>query len=66
MQKRRRFKQVDPLDRRLLQRAQRLRDEALSMSDGPERERLLRLAREAEMTCRLDRWLAASGPRLPT
>jgi hypothetical protein len=66
MQKRRRFKQVDPLDRRLLQRARRLRDEALAISDVSERERLLHLAREAEMACRLDQWLASPGLRLPT
>jgi hypothetical protein len=47
---RRRIKQVVPLDPRLLQRAQHLREEAKSLPPGLERENLIRRARQAEIT----------------
>jgi hypothetical protein len=61
---RRRFKQIDPLDKRLQQYAQRLRD--LAAAAGIERERLLRLARQAETASHIDQWLASPGLRPPT
>jgi hypothetical protein len=66
MQQRRRFKQIDPLDKRLSQRAERLRDEAKNLPAGIDRERLLRLARQAEMASHLDQWLTSPGLRAPT
>jgi hypothetical protein len=65
MQKRRRFKQVDPLDKRLQQHARRLRDEAHAMPNGLERDLLLHLAREAETASRIDQWLASPGLQSP-
>jgi hypothetical protein len=58
MKKRRRFKQVDSLDKRLRQHATRLRDEARALPSGIEREQPLRLAREVETAARLDQGLA--------
>jgi hypothetical protein len=45
---RRRFKPIDPLDKRLAEEAQCLRKEAQGTPPGVERERLLRRARQAE------------------
>ncbi|MET4022756.1 hypothetical protein ABIA85_007776 [Bradyrhizobium sp. LA6.10] len=47
-QRRRRFKQTTTLEERLGQEAQRLREEAKRLPHGPEREILLRKARQAE------------------
>jgi hypothetical protein len=66
MQKRRRFKQIDPLDKRLRQHARRLRDEAQAVPPGMDRERLLRLARQAETASHIDQWLTSPGLRPPT
>jgi hypothetical protein len=65
MQKRRRFKQIDPLDKQLRQYATRLRDEARALPPGLDRERLLRLAEQAETASRIDQWLASPGLRPP-
>ena len=65
MQKRRRFKQIDPLDKRLSEEAQRLRIEAEDTPPGAEREGLLRRARLAETGAHLSEWLNSPGLRSP-
>jgi len=45
-----RFKQINTLDERLEDRAKRLRAEARGTPLSVERDRLIRLARKAEMT----------------
>lgn len=47
-QHRRRFKQIQSLEERLAQEAERLREQARQAAPGPEREELLRRARQAE------------------
>jgi hypothetical protein len=64
MQKRRRFKQTISLDERLLNHAERLRNEARSATQDLERERLTRLARQADAAAEMADFL--SLPRLPS
>ncbi len=65
-QQRRRFKQIDRLDKRLAQEAKRLRDEARGTPAGIERQRLLRRARQAETASQIDQWLTSKGLQPPT
>lgn len=62
---RRRFKQSISLDKRLADRARRLRDEAHGTPPGIERDRLIRLARQAETASHLNEWLASPGLQPP-
>ena len=64
-QQRRRFKQLLSLSERLEQEAARLRAQAKSLPYGPERERLLRKARQAETATHVDEWLSSPGLRTP-
>jgi hypothetical protein len=57
MQQRRRFKQTQSLEDRLAQEAKRLRDQAKTMPAGPEREILIRKARQAETGSHMSEWL---------
>ena len=66
MTKRRRFKQTVVLEERLGQEAQRLRDEAKRLPHGPEREILLRKARQAETGSHLSEWLRSPGLQPPS
>ncbi|QDM18100.1 hypothetical protein FNL55_20430 [Tardiphaga sp. vice352] len=59
---RRRFKQFAPLDQRLSQEAERLRNEAKGTPSGIERETLIRQARQAETAAHMQEWLTL--PRL--
>jgi hypothetical protein len=61
MQKRRRFRQTDPLDKRLSEEANRLRKEAERTPPGAERDRLIRLARLAETATHMSEWLQSPG-----
>jgi hypothetical protein len=63
---RRRFKQSAPLDQRLVDEARRLRQEAQGSHTGVEREKLLRLARQAETAAHIQEWLTSPGLRAPT
>ena len=66
MQKhRRRFKQIDPLDMRLSEEANRLRKQAQGTSPGIEREQLLRRARQAEIAAHISEWLSSPGLKPP-
>ncbi|MCK1387337.1 hypothetical protein [Bradyrhizobium sp. 21] len=66
MQKRRRFKQVKTLHERLADEAERLREEARTLSPGRRREMLLRRARQDETAMQIDAWLHSPGLRAPT
>jgi hypothetical protein len=61
----RQLKQTQPPAERLSQRAQRLRKDAQAMPDGAARERLARLARQAEAGAQLSAWLRSSRLRPP-
>ena len=62
---RRRFKQTAPLDRRLIEQAKRLRQEARGIPPGVERERLIRQARQAETAVNIQKWLMTPGLQAP-
>ncbi len=53
------------LDDRLAQEAQRLREAAMNMPAGKEREMLLRRARQAETAAHVNDWLASPGLQPP-
>ena len=54
---RRRFKQTVSPEERLSEEAKRLREEAKLLPPGPQREALLRRARQAETGLRMSEWL---------
>lgn len=58
-----RLKQTPPPAERLSLRAQRLRKEAQGMPHGIARERMARLAREAETGAQMSAWLRSSPLR---
>jgi hypothetical protein len=62
MEQRRRFDQIDPLDKRLSEEAPHLRKEARGIPPGVERDRPVRIARLAETASHMNQWL--SSPRL--
>lgn len=66
MTHRRRFKQTQSLEARLAQGAQRLREQAKKLPHGPEREILLRKARQAETGSHMSEWLRSPGLQPPT
>ena len=57
MQRRRRFKQTQPLELRLAEEAKRLREEAKSLPPCARRTEILRKAREAETAAQMSDWL---------
>ncbi|TYL96832.1 hypothetical protein FXB40_11025 [Bradyrhizobium rifense] len=65
MKQRRRFTQTVSLEERLTQEADRLREEAKKLPHGPEREILLRKARQAETGSHMSEWLTSPGLRPP-
>lgn len=65
-QHRRRRKQTDLLEERLLKEAQRLREEARKLPPSPERLELVRRARQVETSAHLSDWLRSPGLRPPT
>lgn len=60
--KRRRFKQTQSLQERLLQAANLARAAAEQMPNSVERAKLLNKAREAEASLHLERWLSKPSP----
>ncbi len=66
MQQRRHFKKSAPLDQRLALQAERLRKEAQGMRPGIERDRLIRLARQAETAAHMHEWLTSPGLQAPS
>jgi hypothetical protein len=65
MIKRRRVKQTDILEDRLLLEATRLREEAKGMKPGPAREAILRKIRQAETGAHMSEWLRSPGLQPP-
>ena len=65
MQRRRRFKQTLTLEERLSEEAQRLRAEAKLLSPGAAQDELIRKARQAEASSRINKWLTSPGLRPP-
>jgi hypothetical protein len=62
---RRRFKQSASLDQRLTEQAERLRKEARGTPPGIARDRLIRLARQADTAARVSEWLSSPGLQAP-
>jgi hypothetical protein len=56
---RRRFKQTAPLDRRMMEQAERLRKEAQGTPPGVYRDKLIRQARELETASHMHDWLSS-------
>ncbi|WP_082070324.1 hypothetical protein [Bradyrhizobium sp. LTSP885] len=65
METRRRFKQSEPLENRLINEAERLRKQARETLPGTERERLIRKARQAETASHMSEWLRFPGLQAP-
>ena len=63
MSKHSRFKQSASLEARLSDEAQALRKQAESLPPGPDREAMLRKARQDETTAHLTAWLLSPGLR---
>lgn len=62
---RRRFKQILTFPDRLANEAARLRDEAERLPQGPERDELLKKARQADDAIQMDNWLRSPGLQPP-
>jgi hypothetical protein len=62
---RRRFKNVLSFPDRLTNEADRLRKEAEAAPHGPERDALLKKARQADVAAHMDEWLSSPGLRPP-
>jgi hypothetical protein len=65
MQQRRNFEQFAPLNQHLEEQAKRLRKEAKGTPPGVKREKLIRLARQAETASRIQQWITSPGLRAP-
>jgi hypothetical protein len=63
---RRRFKQTQTLEERLIDEAKRLRAEAKLLPPGADRETLIRRARQAETGSHMSGWLASPGLQAPS
>ncbi|APG13807.1 hypothetical protein BKD09_36200 [Bradyrhizobium japonicum] len=63
--RRRRFTQTQSLEARLAQEAERLRERAKKLPHGPEREILIRKARQAETGSHMSEWLRSPGLQPP-
>ena len=61
----RRRKQTQSLEERLSEEAKRLHDEAKLLPPGPQRETLLRRARQAETGSHMNEWLSSPGLQPP-
>jgi hypothetical protein len=63
---RRRFKNTLTFPDRLGKEAKRLREEAETKPPGPERDALLRKARQADTAAHIDQWISSPGLKPPT
>ena len=64
-QHRRRFKQAELLEERLAGEAIRLREEARLLPPGPDRDALIRKARQCETGSHVSAWLRSPGLQPP-
>ena len=62
---RRRFKQTESLDQRLVGQAERLRNEARGTPPSVARDKLIRQARQAETASHIPEWLSSPGLQSP-
>jgi hypothetical protein len=62
---RRRVRQTMPLKERLLRWAQKLRNDADELRPGPEKDALLKKARQADAAAHVDDWANSSGSPPP-
>lgn len=62
---RRRVKHTSPLEERLEQMAEHCREKASHLPPGPERDALIRKARQAETASHLSEWVTSPGLRPP-
>jgi hypothetical protein len=62
---RRRFIQTNTLNQRLSQHAERLDREAQGTPPGFARDKLIRLARQAETASHIEEWLSSPGLKAP-
>nr|WP_247275795.1 MULTISPECIES: hypothetical protein [unclassified Bradyrhizobium] len=62
---RRRFSQSSPLEERLAEEAKSLREQAKKLPHGPQREALLRRARQNEVGAHMTEWLMSPGLQPP-
>ena len=65
MQRRRRFKQTISLKERLASFAKEAREKASELRPGPERDTLLKKARQADTASHLDEWANSRGLQPP-
>ena len=65
MTERRRFKQTSSLKDRLLSFAREVSDKAAELRPGPERDALLRKARQADVAANIDEWANSPGLQPP-
>jgi len=65
MQHRRRFKQTVSLNDRLRVFSDQLKAKAADLQPGPEKDALLRRARQADTASHLDDWVNSSGLQAP-
>jgi hypothetical protein len=63
---RRRFKNTLTFPDRLANEVERLREEAETKPPGPERDALLRKARQADIAAHIDQWVSSAGLKAPT
>jgi hypothetical protein len=66
MSERRRFQQTTTLKERLISFAKEAREKAAELQPCPEKDDLLRKARQAETTAHLDDWANSPGLQPPT
>jgi hypothetical protein len=64
--KRRRFKQTIPLKGRLTAWAKDVMAQAQTLPPGPERDELIKKARQADTAAHIDDWANSPGLRPPT
>jgi hypothetical protein len=62
---RRRFRQTQSLEARLAEEAKRLRKVAKLLPPGPERDEMIRKARQAETGSHMSEWLRSPGLQQP-
>jgi hypothetical protein len=65
MGSRRRVRQSSPLEVRLAEEAKSLREQAKKLPHGPQREALLRRARQDEVGAHMTEWLTSPGLQPP-
>jgi hypothetical protein len=63
---RRRFNNTLSFPDRLAKEAKRFRDEAETKPPGPERDLLIRKARQADTAAHIDQWASSPGLRPPS